>query len=440
MPTRSLSGIFASLLLAAGCTVGVGTVDPGEGGEGEEQEPPPTDPTVKSIMSGSFAPLPGTTGISGRAQMVRWLSGDTSFDAQILGLTPGVTYTSHVHAASCAFQGGGHYKIDPAVIDTIETNELWLEMTASADGIGQAYVEFPHAARGEALSIVIHNPDGGAKMACADLLADDTGPVMETGTVAPFAAAEAIDQGIGGGITMMRDGSGTHISLNLTGLDPATIYGTHIHAQPCEVTDGGGHYKLDPTVVDVIETNELWPAVQNYESGSMSSTYDSPHLARYDAQSVVVHRTVDELTKPKVACANLIRAAYPGVGTSGEATVLPAAEAKSLAITGSATMSRTLAGITQVQMNVAGLEPGVDYSTHVHNLPCSVQDGGGHYLIDTTVTDVVEENEHWLLLQSDDAGAATASKWIDHVARGDAQSIVIHDPADKARLACFDLN
>jgi len=122
--------------------------------------------------------------------------------------------------------------------------------------------------QGEALSIVIHDPAGASpapKMACADLLPDDGAAVEATGTVAPFAAAEAIDQNIAGSVTMMRDGSGTHVQLSLTGLDPAAVYGAHIHALPCGATDaagpGGGHYKMDPTVVDPLETNELWPQV-----------------------------------------------------------------------------------------------------------------------------------------------------------------------------------
>ena len=437
-----LSAIFLALMLcAAGCTVGVGTVDndPGDDDPGDPgDDPPPTTPTVQSIMTGTFSPLPGKTGISGRAQMVRWLDGDTSLDAQIRGLTPGLTYMAHLHAASCAFQGGGHYKIDPAVIDTVETNELWLEMTADADGVGWSEVSYAHVTRGEALSIVIHDPADASKMACADLLADDSGPVEAAGTIAPFAAAEAIDQGIAGSVSMMRDGTGTHVELSLTGLDPATIYGAHVHAQPCGVTDGGGHYKMDPTVVDVIETNELWPQVIGFEDGSMSSTFDSPHLARYDAQSVVVHRTVDEVTKPKVACADLVRPTYPGAASAGDAQMLPGGQAKSLTITGSATMSRTLAGITQVTLNAAGLEADAEYGVHVHAMPCSMSEGGGHYKFDLSVADPIETNEIWLKLSTDASGAASDTKWVNHLARGEAQSLVIHD-AEKTKMACFDL-
>jgi hypothetical protein len=440
-----LSSIFAALFLSgAGCTVGVGTVnqDPGDDDDGGDpgDDPPPTDPVVSSILSGTFSPLAGFTGISGRAQMVRWLDNTTQVDVQILGLTPGLAYTAHVHAASCAYQGGGHYKIDPAVLEAVPENELYIETTASADGIGVADVTYQHLTRGEALAIVIHNPADGAKMACADLLPADEGQVMASGTIAPFAAAETIDQGIGGSVTLMRDGTGTHVSLSLTGLTAANIYGAHIHAEPCGVTEGGGHYKMDPTVVDPIETNELWPGVTGYEAnGSMTSTLDSAHRARYDAQSLVVHRVVDDVTKPKVACADLLRATWPGIATAGDAQTMPSGSSAGLTITGSATMSRTLAGITQVNLSASGLAADTDYSAHVHNLPCSVQDGGGHYKFDSAVADPVETNEIWLKLSTDGSGAGTDTVWVDHLARSEAQSIVIHD-ADKNRLACYDLN
>lgn len=437
--------LFAALfLLAAGCTVGVGTVDddPGDDDPGDDDDPPPTDPVVRSILAGSFSPLAGYSGIGGRAQMVRWLDDTTSIDAQIYGLTPGLAYTAHLHASSCAYQGGGHYKMDPAVIDTIEANELWLAGTTSAEGLWMSEVSYEHVTRGEALSIVIHDPAGGTpppKMACADLLPDDEGPVMASGTVAPFALAEAIDQEIAGSVEMMRDGTGTHVELSLTGLDPATSYVSHIHAQPCDVTDAGGHYLIDPTVVEVIETNELWPVVLAHDAGSMSNTYNSTHKARFDAQSLVVHRVVEVPPNPKVACATLPRASWPGLGTAGEAMTLPGGTSAGLTVSGSATMSRTLAGITQVTISASGLAPDSDYGVHVHAMPCAAGEGGGHYKFDTSVADPVETNEIWLKLSTDGSGAANDTEWVDHLARGDAQSLVIHD-ADKNKMACIDLN
>ena len=86
------------------------------------------------------------------------------------------------------------------------------------------------------------------------------------------------------------------------------------------------------------------------------------------------------------------------------------------------------------------LAPDTDYSVHVHDLPCTGEAGGAHYLLDPAVTEVTEANEIWLTLASDAAGAASDSVWVDHLARGEARSLVIHDPADGGRLACVDLD
>src|SRR5689334_8125172 len=98
-----LAGILASLVLASGCVVGVGTVpgedDPGDDGDGQDEEdPPPTTPVLHSILSGSFSPLGTYTGISGRAELIRSLGGRTEVSFQIIGVSPNTAYVAHVHA------------------------------------------------------------------------------------------------------------------------------------------------------------------------------------------------------------------------------------------------------------------------------------------------------------------------------------------------------
>lgn len=51
----------------------------------------------------------------------------------------------------------------------------------------------------------------------------------------------------------------------------------------------------------------------------------------------------------------------------------------------------------------------------------------------------MEDNELWLDLAVTEAGVAATSAWFPHLARSDAQSIVVHDPTDGARLTCIDL-
>ena len=438
-----LAGILAAVYFASGCVMEVGTISddpPGEGGEQEEEDPPPTTPVLHSILSGSFAPLGAYNGISGRAELVRSISGRTEVSFQITGVSPNQTYGAHVHNQPCAYQGGGHYMIDPAQTVAMETNELWLSLTTTAMGVGTAQADWQHMARGDALSIVVHDPLAeNAKMACADLVAPEETQTAFPGSVAPFALAAGSDLAISGSASMMRTASSTSVDLTLDGLDPEALYGTHVHAQPCAVTEGGLHYKFDPTVVDALETNEVWVPVTNHTTGSMSSTIQVSHAVRADAQSIVVHRINPDDTKPKVACTDLVRT-FPSLATAGSGVLLPDGSQRLPDLTASATMERSLANWTRVTLDASGLDPAIDYKAHVHNQPCSVENGGGHYMIDTTAAPDLETNEMWLTLSPDDAGTATDSMWVSHAARAEAQSIVIHDPADKARLVCVDLD
>ncbi len=65
-----------------------------------------------------------------------------------------------------------------------------------------------------------------------------------------------------------------------------------------------------PVDAAAIEANELWPVIGEHLDGSATVSYTKTHNARYDAQSVVIHRVIDEATRPKVACVNLNRASY----------------------------------------------------------------------------------------------------------------------------------
>ncbi len=111
-------------------------------------------------------------------------------------------------------------------------------------------------------------------------------------------------------------------------------------------------------------------------------------------------------------------------------------------ITGKASMKRLHTGeneTTIVDLHVEGLHPNEKYPTHVHNLPCGEKGGGGHYQHEKggKVDDV---NEIWLTFTANASGSGSSQAEHGHVARPDAQSIVIHDSTlDKARIACIDL-
>ena len=440
----SLPILFLVLVVAPACLVGTGDA-PGNGsdaGSGDDttQPPQPTTPLIDSLGSGLFKPIAPYMNIAGQALLVRKLDGSTDVSIALTGVGQNVMYTAHVHAAPCQFAGGGHYKIDPAVVDVLETNELWIKGKSSPTGVLATDGTFTHLARGEALSVVLHDPMGGAKMACADLISDDVASQDFQGTLAPFAAAGAADQTVTGTIAIKRSATSTNFTLMLSGLDKTAVaYGTHIHAEPCEVATGGGHYKIDPTVVDVIEANEIWLPVTNYATtGTAMATVTVPFGPRTDAQSIVLHRTITVTPPnvPKIACANLKRMTPKmPLETTGSAITLPGAAGASL--TGSAIMTRKLTGVTEVAVVMTGLTANTKYQAHVHNAPCSVESGGGHYKFDRTIAEALASNEMWFELTADAKGAAHDSMWVAKTAAADAQSLVVH--SEMSRIACFDL-
>ena len=412
----------------------------GAGGEGGGHAPA----VLHSILRGSFAPLPSYSGqtLSGEALLYRTLDGSTLVSIQVLGLQASTLYPSHVHNQPCSVLAGAHYMLDPAAAAS-ESNEIWLSVLTNADGISAAEKLVPnHVARGDALSVVVHDPAAAnAKMMCADLSVGSDGELSARGTFAPFAAAEAIDQTITGTVELLRSNTGTKVTLAVTGLDPAAHFDCHVHALPCGVTSAGGHYKLDPSNAATLESNELWPTLGDTSDGSANGPTSFAHRARLDAQSVVIHRESSGGT-PKVACADLTVDDYPDVTVQGTSVRLPAATPDYLELSATGQLVRGLDGTTRVQLAATGLTPGVTYPAHVHNLPCAVQSGGSHYMIDKSAP-AAESNELWLPLPANAQGSANARVVADHVASADARSIVIHDPNSQpagARLACIDLH
>jgi hypothetical protein len=436
-----MRSLLALTLLIPACIVG-GEAPEGMGSGSDDPQGPeqPTTPLIESVAGGAFKPIAPYTNIAGKALLVRRLDGKTDVSIAVTGVGNNVAYTAHVHAATCQFAGGGHYKIDPVVADVVEANELWIKGDSNPVGVLATDASFTHVARGEALSVVIHDPTGGAKMACADLISDEVATVEFAGTLKPFAGATAGDMTITGTIDVTRTGTSTTFKLDVSGLDKTALaYGSHIHAEPCDVATGGGHYKLDPTVVDTVEANEIWLPITGYATAGTATAMVSPALSvRTDAQSIVIHRTitVTPANIPKVACADLTRkTARLPLETTGSAIALPGANGASL--TGSAIMTRKLTGVTEVAVVMTGLTADTKYQAHVHNAPCAVESGGGHYKFDRAVQEALASNELWFELTADGKGAAHDTMWVDKIAAADAQSLVVH--SESARIACFDL-
>lgn len=423
----------------AGGSGGGDEADAGGGGEAPGEEK-----VLHSILIGSFAPLPDydTLDITGQALLVR-TEDETRVSVQVVGLDAETEYPVHVHNLPCEFLAGSHYKIDTTNADTEEANEVWPMFETDDDGVGYAEVVVDHPLRGDAMSVVVHEPTNSGtppKMACADLAIDNDAVLTARGTFNSFAAASNQDQALEGTIEVERDASGTVVSYEITGFDGDEEYMAHVHALPCDEADAGGHYKIDPTEASTVEENELWLELGSTADGESTDSIESDHKARLDAQSVVIHRVVDSDTSLKVACAPITVDEYPDVQVQGASVSFEAAADKGLTdIQALGSLRRTLTGETRVRVSAAGLDPNVEYMVHVHALPCSTNDGGGHYKIDREETATVEANELWLTLATDADGIGTVNETFEHTARADARSIVIHDPEDSAKLACIDL-
>lgn len=124
--------------------------------------------------------------------------------------------------------------------------------------------------------------------------------------------------------------------------------------------------------------------------------------------------------------------------TSGQFQTYAAGPGRGYDISGQATMIRTADGKTIVQVQAWGLAANSTYGVHVHNLPCGVNNGGGHYQ-DQVGGPVNSVNEIWPGFTTNTAGHGNGYASNDFTARPEAQAVVIHD-TDGARIACADLN
>ncbi|WP_281685532.1 hypothetical protein, partial [Thalassobaculum salexigens] len=338
---------------------------------------------VVAIGGGGFQPLSGYQEVRGRAQVVLGHDGRTTVSLVIEGLAPGLDYPAHVHHLPCAVEdGGAHYRIDPSIAETRENNEIWPTVRPGADGIGRVSVMVDHTARMDAQSLVVHDPNAdGARMACADLTLPADGGVLRAGEMGAFAAAESGDQALAGTVEMTTDAAGTRLTAALRGLDPAQEYVSHVHVYPCDLLEAGGHYKIDPSMTETREDNELWPSIRPEADGRAAVQFSSPHRARGDAQALVLHRVTAE-GSPKIACADLRRSDFLDQRLNGRLTVLPAGTERGYQDTvAEARIVRRLDGRTLAAIRLENLTPQRDYPIHVHESACPGAAGGAHYKI-----------------------------------------------------------
>ncbi|MBK6686868.1 MAG: hypothetical protein IPG45_20545 [Deltaproteobacteria bacterium] len=216
----------------------------------------------------------------------------------VTGLNPNTQYTAHVHDRVCDDQAGGaHYKRDRAITVEQEDNELWVTISADANGAGTGTLRADHYARADAQSVVIHQPATGERIGCATLYA--TADVTARGDFVALPDGAAL--GLAGTGTLRRYQGGTVARIRLTGNLAAQTYPAHVHAKTCADEAGGPHYKIDPTVAETVEANEIW--INGERNGAMAEGANLvPHVARYDAWSIVVH---DPGNNNRILCADL---------------------------------------------------------------------------------------------------------------------------------------
>lgn len=391
----------------------------------------------ESIAGGIFTPFPGYV-VQGRAHLVRTVDEETVVQLHIEGLDPETEYPTYVYRFPCDVQNGGmRYQIEPDG-PADDVNELWPTFTTDEEGVGQASLTVDHRVRGDAQSVVVHDPNSNSRLACATLSFDPVDVAEYDGTFAPFAAADEIDEEISGTAHMEVRASGTTVEVEVEGLLPDETYMSHVHEYPCEVADAGAHYQREPGG-PVDADNELWPTVTPDAMGTASDSFEVEHVARGDAQSIVIHRMTPE-GSPRVACAPLVRAEYPAAHTTrGDATLLPESMKAFEGLEVAVTVERNRAGFTQASLVASGAPQG-DYPVHLHHRTCVTNDGGGHYKIDPEIEETVEDNEIWLNFTAERDGNAAVEIEVEHTARPEALSAVVHDPEDsRIRIACTDL-
>lgn len=104
-------------------------------------------------------------------------------------------------------------------------------------------------------------------------------------------------------IRSTRHGGRTTVAVCVRGLQPETVYPTHVHDQPCSSTPPGGSHYQHEVGGPVDAANEMWPTVTTNRRGNGFGVATHGHRARADAQSIVVHFPLD--TSIRLACLDL---------------------------------------------------------------------------------------------------------------------------------------
>ncbi len=152
----------------------------------------------------------------------------------------------------------------------------------------------------------------GALIFCAGSAASAGGQESFHGVFSETAlgAAPPVHYDIHGSAKMTTGAAGTTVKINVSGLDPTKIYGSHLHNGSC-ASGGGSHYQ-DVEGGSTVPPNELWlttgsgglvPNRGGVAHGAGSATWQArtSSTTETNALSVVVH----EPGGARIACADL---------------------------------------------------------------------------------------------------------------------------------------
>jgi len=156
-------------------------------------------------------------------------------------------------------------------------------------------------------------------------------------------------------------------------------------------------------------------------------------------RSNIAVATALALTMGGLFAAELARADHRPV-TRGEFHEFAVGASSGMDIGGDARMIRTGGGRTLVRIKVTGLDPGIEYASHVHAAPCGVGEADGHYM-HVPGGGTTPPNEIWPgPITADRHGVARGDTVADFVAGEAAVSVVVHRPGPTPnKIACADL-
>jgi hypothetical protein len=130
------------------------------------------------------------------------------------------------------------------------------------------------------------------------------------GVFSETSAGSSLSYDVHGSAKMTIGPSGTVVRVHVSGLDPDTVYGSHLHDGTC-ASGGGGHYQ-DAEGGAAMPPNELWltsggVGLVSGPGGVAHGTGSAVWRARIsssatNARSVVVH---EPGSGTRIACADL---------------------------------------------------------------------------------------------------------------------------------------